>query len=129
MCAAKDQVFAKGVSAATNTITLALAPDRAEAVTEAIEIGKIRLALRNRLSRTEPRLTGVEPADLLPAKAAAPPALKPSLQPPQPLLPPPLPQLADVAPPTPPEEINAPLRWMVEIFSGSHRESLDVPKS
>lgn len=129
MCAAKDQVFAKGASSSTNTITLALTPDAAEAVTEAVEVGKIRLALRNRLSRSDQHLSGVEPADLLPAKATAETAFKSKLQPEAPILPPPLPQPATVAIPTPPLETPAPLRWMVEIFSGSHRESLDVPKS
>lgn len=122
MSASKEQAFARGSNGSVNKITLAVTPDVAEAITEAVEAGKIRLILRSRLNITEQHLAGASPDDLLPANAntdsltpIAPPALLPA---------PPPPAVSS------PEETSAesgPLQWMVEVISGNHKETYAVP--
>jgi Flp pilus assembly protein CpaB len=110
-----------------NRITLAVLPDQSEEIAEAVEVGKIRLVLRNRLSRVTASLSGVAPKDLLPAKALI--SEEPSAVAAMPLPPPPM-----VAPP-PPAEIKAeqppaknPLQWVVEVFTGSQRSTYGFPQ-
>ncbi|MBS1996863.1 MAG: Flp pilus assembly protein CpaB [Cyanobacteria bacterium SZAS LIN-2] len=137
MCVQKEQLLARRVgNSNSNMITLAVTPDLAEAISEAAEVGKIRLVLRNRLTRIEPRLKGVGPDDLLPAsafaveksvQAAAPSAELPAIPAP-PLVINPIDAASSAADavrampaPTP-----GPVEWVVEMFSGSHKESYAV---
>lgn len=118
-------------------LTLAVTPQQAELVTEAAEGGKIRLSLRSKLSRRVSHLSGVGESDLLPASAFAPKqealaaAKAPvgwngGMIPAPPPLPSPPAMEASAAPPVP---APAPLDWVVEVFSGNHRENYSVPLS
>jgi hypothetical protein len=102
-------------------------PDLAEAVSEAVEVGKIRLVLRNRLTRIQPRLNGAGPDDLLPASAFA---LEKKIEPTKEAQE--EKKVIDLAPPPPPlvdaePVVQGPVQWIVEMFSGSHKESHGVP--
>jgi Flp pilus assembly protein CpaB len=132
MSAPKEQLLARHMGNATNNkITIAVTPQLAEIVTEAAETGKIRLVLRNHLTRTDQHLLGAEPRDLLPAKALVDskpshPELNVSEQKTA-LLPPPVMSI-----PTLPAMLEPPAesvkKWLVEVFLGDHKESYDVPK-
>lgn len=142
MCAPTDQILARTIQSVGNDkITLAVTPDRAEAIANATETGKIRLVLRNRLSRTESPVKGISENDLLPASAKQPETLaaKPKMlgnagNDPIPT-PPNLEQFLSkyVPPPNPvatPElaasEPPPPIEWIVEMFSGSKKEAYGV---
>jgi len=115
-----------------NRITLAVTPDQAEVLSEAVEVGKLRLVLRNRLSSVSSKLGGVQESDLLPPKALikdlgkiniareipTPPA-PPSLMPPSDLAP----VLSNEA-----NSMRTPLQWVVDVFSGSKKESYAFPE-
>ncbi len=133
----KEQLLSRTAAGAMNNmITLAVTPDMGEAITEANETGKIRLLLRNRLSRVQNQLPGVAPEDILPVSAQQdekstlklPHDGVPPLLPPPPVLAPPAAersnpnQYMQTAPP------SEPLGWLVEMFSGAHKESLSVPE-
>jgi Flp pilus assembly protein CpaB len=127
MSTPKDQLSAKNMSnAAAKGITLAVAPDLAETITEASEIGKLRLVLRSRLSRTKQSLDGIGPAALLPPIAEEKPPTLPL---------PPLPleaipqQTVPVAMPNKEDQPIKPLEWLVEVITGSHKESYGVPEN
>lgn len=114
-------------------LTLAVTPEQAELITEAAESGKIRLDLRSRLSRRVSHLAGVAEDDLLPASALTPKKV-PSMQPPALAAnfipaPPPAPNFAVPDLPAAPAAVRAPLEWVVEVFSGSHKENYSVPLS
>jgi Flp pilus assembly protein CpaB len=129
MCVQKNQLLARRLgNSSANMVTLAVTPDLAEAVSEAVEVGKIRLVLRNRLTRIQPTLKGAGPDDLLPASAwtqekdVAPAKVEPQES-----------HVADAKmPPPPPIEPAAvpegPVQWIVEMFSGSHKEIHAVPE-
>jgi Flp pilus assembly protein CpaB len=132
MAAPKEQLFVRHMSGSTSSqITLAVVPQLAETITEAIEAGKIRLVLRNRLSRSNQHLLGAEPQDILPASALAKPDTSDKVQehkaapkPAEPVaticaLPPPPPP---VAPPIA-DAACAPMQWLVEVFAGNQKES------
>ncbi len=117
-------------------LTLAVTPQQSELITEAAEGGKIRLSLRSRLSRRTSHLSGVGEDDLLPASAFAP--KKEALMPAKPPAwnvgmipsPPPLPAMPALAGDSAaPVAAPAPLDWVVEVFSGSHKENYSVPLS
>ena len=130
MAVSKEQLMARRGGTAGNKITLAVSPDLTETITEAAETGKIRLVLRNRVSRSEKNLAGVGPEALLPAIAnnqnssngnAAPADLDN--------------QNSQMIPPPPPgasldatASAPGPLQWMVEVISGSHKENYAVPE-
>jgi len=132
MSSPKEQILARHLaSAASNKISLALTPQMAEYVTEAAETGKIRLTLRNRLGRSEQHLTGVEPKDLLPAKATALDGVTGaklsvhSMMIPPPSLPPmaALPEIKALPTAGAPE---TPVQWLVEVFNGAKKETYGV---
>jgi len=130
MAAPKDQTISRGIgNAANNKISLSLTPQMAEYVTEAAETGKIRLTLRNRLGRSEQHLLGVGPKDLLPAKAndldavATPKLSVQSELLPSPPAMPPLPEMKPMPAASAPE---TPVQWLVEVFSGSKRDTYGV---
>jgi Flp pilus assembly protein CpaB len=129
MAAPKEQALFRR-DGPTDMITLAVIPSVGEAINEALEVGKIRLVLRNRLARTPQILAGVGPDDLLPSFANKPvdapipnsigDNTKMSLPPP--------PSLANMELPTlPPVEDTYPGKWIVEMLSGNHKELVDVP--
>ncbi|MBU6455420.1 MAG: Flp pilus assembly protein CpaB [Cyanobacteria bacterium REEB67] len=140
MCVPKEQLLARRLgNASANMVTLAVTPDLTEAISEAVEVGKIRLVLRNRLTRVEPHLKGVGPDDLLPASAflakkdevlpanAAVPGA-PSL----PVIAPPDLKPVETNPNSPENALSAittaqPVQWMIEMFSGSHKDVCGVP--
>ncbi|CAN5325769.1 hypothetical protein BH10CYA1_BH10CYA1_29910 [soil metagenome] len=114
-------------------LTLAVTPQQAELITEAAESGKIRLNLRSRLSRRVNHLAGVAEEDLMPASATVSKKIEP-------LKMPSLPNMFIPAPPAMPTSplpplsvqslaVPAPLEWVVEVFSGSHKEACAVPLS
>jgi len=116
-------------------LTLAVTPQQAELITEAAEGGKIRLSLRSKLSRRVSHLSGVGENDLLPASALAPkqeavaavktPGWNTGMIP----APPPLPSAPALDASAAPVAAPAPLDWVVEVFSGNHRENYSVPLS
>lgn len=129
--APKEQMLARHLGAsAMNKITLGVKPEVAEQITEAAEVGKIRLVLRPKVSVVEDMLQGASPDDLLP-RAAFTHALASSAVPPPPgdsgrsssALPPP-PSAKDAPPPPP----ASPIEWLVQVFAGTHREILSVPE-
>ncbi len=114
-------------------LTLAVTPHQSELLAEAAESGKIRLALRSKLSRRVTHLPGVSEDDLLPPSATLPKkvdavklAAAPNLFIPAP---PAMPTFALPESAAPSVAIPAPLEWVVEVFSGSHKESYAVPLS
>jgi Flp pilus assembly protein CpaB len=139
MCVPKEQLLARRLgNASANMVTLAVTPDLTEAISEAVEVGKIRLVLRNRLTRVEPHLKGVGPDDLLPAsafvakkddalQAPAPPVGAQAL----PVLTAPelKPIETSAAPLSGFESVTSaqPVQWMIEMFSGSHKDVCGVP--
>lgn len=130
MASPKEQTFSRGgVTNATNRITLAVSSALTEPITEAAETGKIRLVLRNRLSRVEDHLKGATPEDLLPAcafpKKIA--AVQSVNRAPLGLPPPPVTNEVPALPIATPPEIAAPVQWVVEIFSGNKKENYEVP--
>jgi Flp pilus assembly protein CpaB len=131
MAAPKEQLLSRTSGTVNNMVTLAVAPEMAETITEAMETGKIRLLLRNRLSRVQHHLAGVKPEDLLPTSAQRDDKL---IAAPLAMAVPPPPVKADFQAPTfvePPDTAyrNAePLGWIVEMFKGGHKESLSVPE-
>jgi Flp pilus assembly protein CpaB len=56
---------------AVNVVTLLVSPDEAERLTLGATQGKIQLALRNPLDKTEPETPGIRPAVLLGMAKAA----------------------------------------------------------
>ena len=109
-----------------NRITFAVTPQESEILTEASEVGKVHLALRNRLSTVCERLPGVSEADLLPAKAIEeerlnrlPPVSLAAVAAPSEIVPP--------APTEAPASMPAPLQWVVDVFTGGHKDSVSVP--
>lgn len=110
-----------------NRITFAVTPQQSEMLTEASEVGKIHLALRNRLTTVCEKLPGVSEADLLPAKAFAdqeqrlnlPPVSLAAVAAPSDMVP--------TAPIESPASMPAPLQWVVDVFTGSHKDSVSVP--
>jgi Flp pilus assembly protein CpaB len=136
IAATKEQTIARHVGGNYDKITLAVAPDVAEALSEAVEVGKIRLVLRNRLCIRKPALHGTEQKDLLPASAydvqktnekAALASLPQTglLAPPPPLQGLSFPTLNEATTATTPPA--NPLEWAVQMFSGSRKETLSVP--
>ncbi len=117
-------------------VTIAAGPKEAELIAHAAETAKIRLVLRSRLSRRETKLNGVADDDLLPSKAfiAAVPAA-PAVSAPPPITPPTLESLQSagyaLTPPEPPPQASLPepVKWVVEMFSGSRKELYALPKS
>ncbi len=114
-------------------LTLAVTPEQGELITEAAESGKIRLNLRSKLSRRISNLAGVAEEDLMPASALTPKKV-PVMKPPSLVdnfipTPPPAPNFALPSVPAAPEAVRAPLEWVVEVFSGSHKENYAVPLS
>jgi Flp pilus assembly protein CpaB len=121
MTAPKEQVLAHSINTPTNKITLAVQPDQAELITEAIEAGKVRLALRSHLSRTEQHLLGANSDDLLPVPAQTTPKSTISEK------------TAVLPPPPPPETVTDeqeknPLLWTVEMIMGNKKETYAVPE-
>lgn len=119
-------------------VTLAVTPEQAEILAQAEETGRIKLALRNRLSVTVPHSYGVSEEDLLPARAltasvAAPVASTapaPAAASIEPIAPPPPPF---VMPPTLSEvasrpEVRKAAQWVVEVFTGNRRETHEFPR-
>lgn len=129
----------------SSRITLAVTSQQAELLALAEESGKIKLALRNRLSSELPHLVGYGESDLLPSKALEEKdrfklateghlvsALSSALTPPPPLSA----GLLDMPAPPLPTSIDAALapigrtaRWVVEVFSGSKRDLYEIPQS
>lgn len=118
-------------------VTIAAGPKEAELISHAAETAKIRLVLRSRLSRRETKLYGVADDDLLPAKAltATLPAAPAVSTPLPPITPPTLESLQSagyaLTPPEPPlpSSVPEPVKWVVEMFSGSRKELYALPKS
>lgn len=134
MSTAKGELLVRHMGAsANNKITLAVAPSMTEALNEAAEVGKIRLVLRNRNEGKDLPLHGAEPKDLLPdgilntVSTAVHSTILPSLAalPSPPLLPSFAQNIGSdkqVAP------AKNPIEWIVEIISGSKKESVSVPE-
>lgn len=119
-------------------ITLAVTPEQGEMLAQAEETGHIKLLLRNRLSRMEPRSYGVSEDDLLPQKALQKVAVEPAVAAPAAL------NVQFPAPPPPPLPYSMPsaqtmltepvatvqkaAQWAVEVFSGNRREIQEFPR-
>lgn len=122
MSVPKEMMVAERVAASgADKITVAVGPDEAEVLSQAIEVAKMRIVLRNKAVRTLTALPGADDSDLLPHEALRiePPTMK---MPEAPALPPPPP------PPLPvplPQEVSLPAaaQWVVDVFKGSSKES------
>jgi len=66
-----EQDAEQGKPMAVNVVTLLVSPDEAERLTLGATQGKIQLALRNPLDKTEPETPGIRPAVLLGVASAA----------------------------------------------------------
>jgi len=135
MCVPKDQTLSKGGRSEQNSVTLALGSHQAEVVSEAAEVGKIRLVLRNHLGRIQKHLFGADPADLLPSSAftethaVTTPATTPVLPTPDLIPPPPLPAVSNTnIMGALPQPVQQPLQWFVEVISGSKKETYAFPQ-
>lgn len=112
---------------------LSASPEDAERLTEALESGRLRLVLRNRANIRQSGLTGASEKDILPADALkavvpsmSPPPVRSSWRDPEAVFAPPPPP----APPVPVSEAVTtpdPVKWIVEVVSGSKKESCEVP--
>jgi len=120
-------------------ITLAVTPEQGEMLAQAEETGHIKLLLRNRLSRMEPRSYGVGEDDLLPQKALQKSLVEPSTVTQAPLAvnfpaappPPPVPYLMPTAQAIltePVQSVQKAAQWAVEVFSGNRREIQEFPR-
>ena len=136
MAVTKEQTLARRIGGNSNKITLAVSPNVAETISEAAEVGKIRLLLRNRLSIRHNALQGAQQKDLLPSSAfyadketnakiltAAPSTT--SL--PQLPAPPSIDWAAQASKAAGEATTPNPLQWMVQVFSGSKKETVGVP--
>lgn len=114
-------------------VTVAVSPEDCERVTEALESGRLRLALRNPSDQKIHALTGASDQDILPWDA-----LKPETKPVAPAAPAiarvPMPPVFMQPPPPPPPLVPIdqappidPVKWVVEVFQGSKKESCEVP--
>lgn len=139
MCVTKEATLSTRMRTSDNNkITIAVLPEQTELLSEATEAGKVRLVLRNRLSRIKQHLEGVGEDELLPAKAlvAAVPRLQ-AVPPPQqsavqlPLPKPSLlsragePYLAKIGRDL--QDACKPLEWVVEVISGNKKEHYAFP--
>lgn len=114
-------------------VTLSASPEDAERLTEALESGRLRLVLRNRANIRQSGLTGASEKDILPADALK--AVVPSMSPPpvRSSWRDPLAVFAPPPPPAPPVPVSEavttpdPVKWIVEVVSGSKKESCEVP--
>jgi Flp pilus assembly protein CpaB len=133
MTAPKEEMLARHLSSSVmNKITLGVTAQSAEEITEASEVGKIRLVLRPKTSKRQDVLEGANQDDLLPRSAFV-RRTTGSTQ---------LAQEADAADvasgtaaahapaadkvvplPPPPE---SPVEWLVQVISGSHKETVSV---
>lgn len=108
----------------SNKVTLAVTPQQAEVLSQALEESKLRLSLRSYGDLSRIALFGADERDLLPHDALReePPKkdLEESVAPPalQPPPPPPLPGL--------PEVVQEPVRWVVDMFSGSRLDKKEI---
>ncbi len=113
-------------------VTLALTPEDCERVTEAVESGRVRLALRNQADTRQHALKGASELDVLPWDALKPAAksVAPALAVPRMAPPPPPPMTGFQPPPMVPVDQGQnldPVKWVVEMFAGSKKESCEVP--
>jgi pilus assembly protein CpaB len=116
-------------------VTLAVSPEQAERISEAVEVGKIRLVLRSPSNHATVVLAGADERDLLPHDALrqTPPTMKlqdESSDRAAALPPPPLPLNLPAAPQLPSVEqvtdaIAAPAKWVVEVFQGPKKETYE----
>jgi Flp pilus assembly protein CpaB len=122
MCVPKEALLSSKLrSEEQEKVTLAFLPADAEKVTEAIECGKVRLALRNPGNQAIARLPGSDERDLLPYQSLMEFA-KPVTLPPAPLFA----GLPPLAPPPAPGTTTAPanpVQWFVDVFTGSKKET------
>lgn len=124
-------------SSDANRVTLAASSSDCEKLSEASETGKIRLVLRSPAATNQEYLPGSDESDLIPAfalkKMAEEQALansnsQPAAQNFFAAAPPPPPQvMPDQAKAEEAELKPAPLQWVVEMFSGSRKESYAIP--
>lgn len=126
LCVTKDALMSTQMrSDDRDKVTLAVSPEQAEMLAQAQETGKVRLALRNHLATRQPRLAGISENDLLPAKAFLDDvAKKVKAVATLPFLPAPPPPVFSSEPQfaPPPLPVKDPLKWVVEVFSGSKKE-------
>ncbi len=114
-----------------NKVTLAVSPTDAELLSEAVENSKLRLTLRSFGDLSKAILQGSDERDLLPHEALRqePPKAIVEGQSPvaaMPPLPPPPLSAADSVFAALPEAAVAPVKWVVEMFSGSRRENHEI---
>lgn len=109
-------------------ITLQMNAKEAEVVANAIEQGKLLVTLRNPMYRANDSLSGADIRDLLPHDALREeaPLVKLEAQIPVPQAPPP--PLASMAQPLASlsNAIATPVKWVVDVFKGSSKESLEL---
>jgi Flp pilus assembly protein CpaB len=119
-------------STENNKVTVAVAPDAAEVLSEAMENSKLRLTLRSLGDLSKAVLNGADERDLLPHEALReePPVAKvveTSVS--APPAPPALPSYLPQALPSLPEAVQQPAKWLVQMFSGSQRQMVDIEQS
>lgn len=120
MCTPKEAVLSARVrTEELEKITLAFMPEDAEKVVQANECGKLRLVLRNPNNQMRLQLRGSDERDLIPYEG--PRSISAASAP---MPPPPMPASAVPAAPMPSSLVPAdPVGWLVEVFSGSKKET------
>lgn len=131
LAGSKEALESRSLRNTQANVTLAASPAQCEAISEAQESGKLKLVMRSRLSTAVSNLAGVSEDDLLPGKAFE-PAKKLIAE----RAPIPIPQFPQLMPPPPvfaqenaPNPLAPALGWVVEVFSGSKKESVSVPSA
>lgn len=121
----KEAMLSSMQTQETSKVTVAASPADAEILSQAMEEGKIRLTLRSLGDLSKAAARGADIRDLIPADALhedAPqlPIAAAPVTPPPPLPPTP-PSLGDI-----PSFVQAPVKWAVQMFSGSSRVIQEV---
>ncbi|HEY9790571.1 MAG TPA: Flp pilus assembly protein CpaB [Candidatus Obscuribacterales bacterium] len=134
LAAPKEQILARRLDHATfNKVTIAVTPELAEKITEAAETSKIRLILRAKTSHEQIALDGADQDDLLPHSAFKSAQAQENSEPAMlgdgggnkdhaAATAPPPPAFTSL--PAPP--LENPIEWLVQVFSGNHKETISV---
>lgn len=134
----REMLFAKSAKLSeANRVTLAATPSDCEKLSQAAETGKLRLVLRSPADTSSDYLPGSDEKDLIPhfalkemaeeeAREQAKSAVPTTNQTLPSFLPPPPPLTNDMPKTEEPIAAANPVQWVVEMFSGSKRESYAI---
>jgi Flp pilus assembly protein CpaB len=112
-----------------NKVTVAVTPVTAEVLSEGMEDSKLRLSLRSLGDLSKAVLAGADERDLLPHEALR--EEPPVAQAQTPPAPPAMSFIPTQLPSLPPlqEVAQQPAKWLIQMFNGSQRQTVDVEQS